>query len=185
MYSVKNQQTHYDFSNLTLPSDAIVILDLDYTVWNAYIEFNVEPFTPIYQGDRIKSILDKHNDRVRINAAIYDLFDVCERSNVPVCVASLSPATKTAHAALADLEFSPRLKHIVARSSPSKNKIAHFEEIFKALNVSLDSYDKVLFFDDEVGNFKLMTAKGCTVVHCQYGLSQKNVYDGILEFNSK
>ncbi|KAJ3411056.1 hypothetical protein HDV05_002847 [Chytridiales sp. JEL 0842] len=196
-----------DFSQFThFPK--VIVFDLDYTLWPAYIDFlSGPPFT--ITGSHGHIVRDPHANEVKlfdevpaILHALKEYADTHPHRLLNIAIASRSPATEWAHHIVSSLKVPHPDHHSDPTSSPTTapplkamrhffgqieiyptEKTKHFQAITTANRIG---HADCLFFDDEGRNIRDLSKVGVTCVHIkQDGMNWKYLQRGLAEYSSK
>ena len=154
------------------PRPEAVVVDLDYTLWAA----NVEDFAgPVA---RTSSAMLTHLGSGRslsLFGEVEGVLRACFAANIPIAVASASPAAGAARACLASFGLAALIS--AWEVHPGKKTI-HLAAIKKALDCS---FDRMIFFDDRPHNIRDVGTLGCTCVRVDgaEGLTAQRLLHGL------
>ncbi|KAG6372521.1 magnesium-dependent phosphatase-1 [Boletus reticuloceps] len=182
----------------------LIAFDLDYTLWNFWIDTHVEP--PLKQNALTGVVYDSADDPTRVEF-FKDVPEILRglksKPEVTIAAASRTAAIKLAREAL-------RLIRIPASPSVGKDttdvadanrvdslpaneffdhleiypgsKIAHFKQLHKVTGIP---YSEMLFFDDETRNEEVEKQLGVTFVWVVDGLNWDCFQEGLREWRKR
>ncbi|KAG6554127.1 hypothetical protein Mapa_004043 [Marchantia paleacea] len=139
---------------------ALVVFDLDYTLWPYYCECRSKNENPVlYQ--QAKGIIQ-----------------ALKSKGVSMAIASRSPTADIARTFLSKLDLLSNFPVMEIYSSWS-HKTDHFRKIHQKTGVP---YNSMLFFDDEDRNIQAVTQMGVTSVHVSNGVNLAALKTGLQKF---
>jgi HAD superfamily phosphatase (TIGR01681 family) len=155
---------------------ACAVVDLDSTIWQG----NIESYRDCRVLHSPTELHDPDSGRtLRLFPGVREFAAALRAADVPLAVASASPADRAAARALRLFGLTP----VASRVRPG-SKDAHLKEIASELNVPLRS---MLFFDDLPHNIETVRKRcGCTCVHVTGGggLSVAHLREGVKRMES-
>jgi magnesium-dependent phosphatase 1 len=91
------------------PLPKIVVFDLDYTLWNGWVDTHVDP--PLKRrGSDINKIYDRHNQQISFFRDVPEILLTLHHSNVQVWLASRTHAPKAAKQLLTEMLLEGQLR---------------------------------------------------------------------------
>ncbi|KAF8129778.1 magnesium-dependent phosphatase-1 [Boletus edulis] len=182
----------------------LIAFDLDYTLWNFWIDTHVEP--PLKQNALTGVVYDSANDPTRVEF-FKDVPEILRglksKPEVTIAAASRTAATKLAREALQLIRIpvSPSVGKDTTdvadangvESLPANeffdhleiypgSKIAHFKQLHKVTGIP---YSEMLFFDDETRNEEVEKQLGVTFVWVVDGLNWDCFQEGLREWRKR
>jgi magnesium-dependent phosphatase 1 len=161
----------------------VIVFDLDYTLWPYYVDCHVEPpIRKLNEREVVDSVGFKMNGFKDINKILKTLKEHCLNDNQYLAVASRSTTPKLAMEAIEALGWTEYFSSVQIYP---KSKTIHMSKIKEDLK--FESYDQVLFFDDEHTNIKETSKMGvCAIlIACETGVDMNTLLNGLNKFNSK
>ncbi|ORY88825.1 magnesium-dependent phosphatase-1 [Leucosporidium creatinivorum] len=177
----------------------LVAFDLDFTLWDLWVDTHVTP--PLKRrGDDVNRIFDKHGQEMAYYPEVPSILLQLHRSKVHIAAASRTSAPRAARQALTKLLVPGSLNSV--RDDPLQrnestvvssiklfdtmeiypgSKIAHFKELHKKTGIP---YEEMLFFDDEPRN-KEVEKLGVKMILVVDGVTRKVFEDGIETWRKK
>ena len=150
---------------------ACAVIDLDSTIWQG----NIESYRDCRVLHSPTELHDPDSGRtLHLFPGVHEFAAALRAADVPLAVASASPADRAAARALRLFGLTP----VASRVRPG-SKDAHLKEIASELSLPLRS---MLFFDDLPHNIETVRKRcGCTCVHITGGggLSVAHLRDGV------
>ncbi|KAM0325939.1 hypothetical protein ACHAQA_007244 [Verticillium albo-atrum] len=178
-----------------LPLPALVVFDLDYTLWPFWIDTHVSP--PLKPHASHASATDRHGDAYAFYSDVPAILAALPRAGVRMAVASRTHTPELARDLLRMLHVSPALpgEEPDKKNKPKKaadffdgglemypsSKVRHFEAIRKRTGVA---YEDMLFFDDESRN-RDTEALGVTMYLVREGTGWAEIEKGVLEWRKR
>jgi len=172
------------------PNPALLVFDLDYTVWPFDCDKDViAPFIPSQFG----GVLDRYGRPSNAFPNVPAIFAALVDAGVPIAYASRNPSAGPVEALLRAIAITPRTRpevrclwdalpnrnlfHAYSSAGYGRGKARHFAAIQAACGVA---FRDMLFFDDLYDNIKQAQAQGTTSVHLgRRGLTFEAVAAGI------
>ena len=161
----------------------VIVFDLDYTLWPYYIGNHVSP--PVRKNDYMEFIDDEGN-RYRpfkdVTKILKTLKEHCLGPDGHIAIASRSTAKEVAMKVMEIFEWT---QYISSFQIYHVSKERHMLEIKEDLK--LESFDQVLFFDDDERNVKPANDLGVLpfLVNQVDGLDMDAICDGLSHFNRR
>ncbi|EKM51009.1 uncharacterized protein PHACADRAFT_128667 [Phanerochaete carnosa HHB-10118-sp] len=169
----------------------LVAFDLDYTLWDLWIDTHVTP--PLKrQGQAINSIRDKHGEEVAFYHDVPEILHRLRAAEVVVAACSRTHAPKLARQALSLLLIPPQAGDRHGSQRPAigffdhleiypGSKIPHFQSLHKKTGIP---YSEILFFDDERRNAEVESL-GVTFCLVQRGMDDRTFEKGLAEWRRR
>ncbi|KIL00184.1 hypothetical protein PAXRUDRAFT_821982 [Paxillus rubicundulus Ve08.2h10] len=179
------------------PLPKLIVFDLDYTLWNFWIDTHVEP--PLMQDKKTGVVSDSSNYGNPMTVEFYkDVPEILRslRGKATVAAASRTSATKLAREALSliripvsagkaassGVDSRPATKFFDHLEIYPGSKIAHFKQLHNKTGIP---YSEMLFFDDETRNREVERKLGVTFVLVEAGTNWEVFEKGIREWRKR
>ena len=146
---------------------SVAIFDLDSTLWNG----NCEAFTEAHITGADEAVNAATGNTLRLFPDVKRIFSVLIEHDVPIGIASASPATATATRLMRSFGLAYGHAHI----APGRKDV-HLKGIASKLSVDLK---KAIFFDDLPHNLKTAQSLGVSCVHVKGGIRIEDVRKGL------
>lgn len=164
----------------------VIALDLDYTLWPYYVDCHVDPpLTRRQLNSSLEIVVDSNGFDLSgfedVTRILHTLKRHCLKSDEQhLAVASRSTTEKLARKVIDELGWS---EYFSSFQIYPTNKIQHMKRIQEELKC-FESFDEVLFFDDEVGNIKSTSSIGVVAIHVDdaHGLNMSNLKEGLEKY---
>ncbi|RDX44456.1 magnesium-dependent phosphatase-1 [Lentinus brumalis] len=168
----------------------LVAFDLDYTLWDLWIDTHVDP--PIRRdGDTVNELRDRHNRKIKFYRDVPEILHRLREGGVTIAACSRTHAPDLARQALRLLLVPPPAGHKNEAPTPAVeffdqleiypgSKMKHFKELHKKTGIP---YSEMLFFDDEHRN-KEVEALGVTFCLSR-GVSDREFEHGLAEWRRR
>ncbi|GAA5869673.1 hypothetical protein JCM16303_000544 [Sporobolomyces ruberrimus] len=174
----------------------MVVFDLDYTLWDLWVDTHVSPPLKRRGKDDVNQIYDKHGQKMAFYPQVPGILMDLHKSKVHIAAASRTHAPKAARQALTELLIPGSIdSDDVLKSRKAKgdeglvssinlfdsmeiypgSKITHFQELHKKTGIP---YSEMVFFDDESRN-REVTKLGVTFVLVGSGVNRSLFDSGI------
>ncbi|GBE86013.1 magnesium-dependent phosphatase-1 [Sparassis latifolia] len=169
----------------------LVALDLDYTLWDLWIDTHVTP--PLHrEGNTLNSIRDRHNTEIALYRDIPEILHRLRASGVIIAACSRTAAPRLARNALDLLLIHPNagekdtypkraIEFFDQLEIYPGSKIAHFKALHKKTGLP---FTEMLFFDDEHRN-KEVESLGVTFCLAPDGLDDRTFERGLHEWRKR
>ena len=174
----------------------LIVFDLDYTLWDFWIDTHLEPpFTltraatfstgastkqpPVLTATSL--VHDSTGKSIELYPGVEALLHSLSHAGYHLAIASRTHAPESAKALLELVQLTSLFSH--AEIYPG-SKVKHFKQLVEECG-ELDSesgFHDVLFFDDETRNVRQVGALGVHVVHVPEGLSGDVLVQGVKQF---
>ncbi|KAH9934253.1 magnesium-dependent phosphatase-1 [Fomitopsis serialis] len=163
----------------------LVSFDLDYTLWDLWIDTHVSP--PLRRdGDAVNSVRDRYNHEIAFYRDVPEILHRLRAAGVMIAACSRTGAPPLARQALSLLLVPPKAGDKHASPTPAikffdqqeiypGSKIAHFKKLHQKTGLP---YSEMLFFDDESRN-KEVESLGVTFCLVPSGLSERVFQHGL------
>ncbi|KAH9940030.1 magnesium-dependent phosphatase-1 [Epithele typhae] len=137
----------------------LVAFDLDYTLWDLWIDTHVNP--PITRvGDTVNELRDKYDKKISFYRDVPEILHRLKEAGVVIAACSRTHTPDLARRALRLLLVPPAAGHKHEAPTPAieffdqleiypGSKLKHFKEVHKKTGIP---YSEMLFFDDESRN---------------------------------
>ncbi|KAI0704642.1 magnesium-dependent phosphatase-1 [Earliella scabrosa] len=169
----------------------LVAFDLDYTLWDLWIDTHVDP--PIRRvGNAINELRDRYDNRIAFYRDVPEILHRLREAGVTIAACSRTHAPDLARKALGLLLVPPPAGH--KNASPTAavqffdqleiypgSKIKHFKELHKKTGLP---YSEMLFFDDEHRN-KEVESLGVTFCLVPSGVNDRAFEAGLSEWRKR
>ncbi|KAI0804798.1 magnesium-dependent phosphatase-1 [Irpex lacteus] len=167
----------------------LVAFDLDYTLWDLWIDTHV---TPPLKRVGVNSVWDKHGEQIEFYRDVPEILHRLREAGVIIAACSRTSAPKLARQALSLLLVPPQVGD---KESPPKPAIEFFDQLeiypgsklthFKKLHEKTGlPYSEMLFFDDERRN-KEVESLGVTFCLVQHGTDDRTFEHGLAEWRRR
>ncbi|PCH34904.1 magnesium-dependent phosphatase-1 [Wolfiporia cocos MD-104 SS10] len=169
----------------------LVALDLDYTLWDLWIDTHVTP--PLRRdGDSTNCVRDRYNHEIAFYHDVPDILHRLRAAGVIVAACSRTSAPALARQALSLLlvpakagdkhaSSTPAIKYFDQQEIYPGSKIAHFKALHKKTGLP---YSEMLFFDDERRN-REVESLGVTFCLAPNGLDELTFQKGLNEWGKR
>ncbi|GJE90662.1 magnesium-dependent phosphatase [Phanerochaete sordida] len=169
----------------------LVAFDLDYTLWDLWIDTHVTP--PLKRdGQKINSIHDRHGEEVAFYHDVPEILHRLRAAGVVVAACSRTSTPKLARQALSLLLVPPQAGDKHGTPKPAieffdhleiypGSKIPHFQSLHKKTGIP---YSEMLFFDDERRNNEVESL-GVTFWLVQQGTDDRTFEKGLAEWRKR
>ncbi|KAI0324221.1 magnesium-dependent phosphatase-1 [Cubamyces sp. BRFM 1775] len=163
----------------------LVAFDLDYTLWDLWIDTHVYP--PIRRvGNTVNELRDRHEQKISFYRDVPEILPRLKEAGVIIAACSRTHAPDLARQALRLLLVSPPAGHKGESLTPAieffdqmeiypGSKIKHFKELHKKTGLP---YSEMLFFDDEHRN-KEVESLGVTFCLVPNGVDDRTFERGL------
>ncbi|GAA5976520.1 hypothetical protein JCM5350_001717 [Sporobolomyces pararoseus] len=183
-----------DASSKRMPQ--MVVFDLDYTLWDLWVDTHVTPPLKRKGKDDVNQIYDKYGQQMCFYPEVPGILMDLHKSKIHIAAASRTHAPKAARQALTELlipgsiDSDDLLKAGKAKTEQDLvssinlfdsmeiypgSKISHFQELHKKTGIP---YSEMVFFDDESRN-REVTKLGVTFVLVGNGVSRRLFESGL------
>ncbi|KIJ19589.1 hypothetical protein PAXINDRAFT_127769 [Paxillus involutus ATCC 200175] len=179
------------------PLPKLIAFDLDYTLWNFWIDTHIEP--PLMQDKKTGVVYDSSRYGNQMTVEFYkDVPEILRslRGKVTVATASRTSATTLAREALSliripvsagkdttsGVDSRPATKFFDHLEIYPGSKLAHFKQLHKKTGIP---YSEMLFFDDEIRNKEVEKKLGVTFVLVEAGTNWQVFEKGIREWRKR
>ncbi|KAH9895664.1 magnesium-dependent phosphatase-1 [Cubamyces lactineus] len=169
----------------------LVAFDLDYTLWDLWIDTHVYP--PIRRvGNAVNELRDRHEQKISFYRDIPEILHRLREADVTIAACSRTHAPDLARQALRLLLVPPPAGHKRETPTPAieffdqleiypGSKIRHFKELHKKTGLP---YSEMLFFDDEHRN-KEVESLGVTFCLVPNGVDDRTFERGLSEWRKR
>ncbi|KAI0338786.1 magnesium-dependent phosphatase-1 [Trametopsis cervina] len=169
----------------------LVAFDLDYTLWDLWIDTHVTP--PLKRiGNRVNEVCDKHGESIEFYRDVPMILHRLRTAGVVVAACSRTSATRLARQALSLLLMPPPVGDKDAAPKPAieyfdqleiypGSKIPHFKKLHEKTGLP---YSEMLFFDDERRNIEVESL-GVTFCLVQKGMDDRTFERGLAEWRKR
>ncbi|KAH9933701.1 magnesium-dependent phosphatase-1 [Amylocystis lapponica] len=169
----------------------LVALDLDYTLWDLWIDTHVTP--PFRRdGDALNCVRDKHNDQIAFYHDVPEILHRLRSAGVIIAACSRTHAPALAREALSLLLVppnagdkhgapTPAIKFFDQQEIYPGSKISHFKKLHEKTGLP---YSEMLFFDDERRN-REVESLGVTFCLAAKGLDDRTFQHGLNEWRRR
>ncbi|OWZ36733.1 magnesium-dependent phosphatase-1 [Cryptococcus neoformans] len=137
----------------------LVAFDLDYTLWDLWIDTHVTP--PIKRnGDVVNQLVDRRGQNLSFYCEVPSILAELKHRRIHVAAASRTSAPELAKEALGMLllpaneggDLVKAISYFNTMEIYPGSKLRHFREIHRKTGIP---YEQMLFFDDEHRNFEV------------------------------
>lgn len=159
----------------------LVVVDLDYTLWEGYVDCTYGKPYKIPDAARADRAVDRAGSRIELFAGARSTLHALHALDVPVGIASRSPMPDDARHLLNTFGIE---KYVVTEACmqiyPGSKK-EHFRHMARSSRVP---HSDMLFFDDEERNIREVSALGvtCVLVNRDAGFCVEAFMEGIDKF---
>ncbi|KAI0367100.1 magnesium-dependent phosphatase-1 [Pilatotrama ljubarskyi] len=169
----------------------LVAFDLDYTLWDLWIDTHVDP--PLRRvGSAVNEVRDRHDQKICFYRDVPEILHRLREGGVVIAACSRTHAPDLARRALNLLLVPPPAGHQGESPTPAAtffdqmeiypgSKIKHFKELHKKTGLP---YSEMLFFDDEHRN-KEVESLGVTFCLVPNGLDDRSFERGLSEWRKR
>ncbi|GAA5898842.1 Mg-dependent acid phosphatase [Sporobolomyces salmoneus] len=182
--------------NSTKRMPKCVVFDLDYTLWDLWVDTHVTPPLKRRGKDDVNQIYDKHGQKMAFYPQVPGILMDLHRSKIHIAAASRTHAPKAARQALTELlipgsidsddllkggkakidkELVSSINLFDSMEIYPGSKITHFQELHKKTGIP---YEEMVFFDDESRN-REVTNLGVTFVLVGNGVNRALFESGL------
>ncbi|KAI0086038.1 magnesium-dependent phosphatase-1 [Irpex rosettiformis] len=167
----------------------LIAFDLDYTLWDLWIDTHV---TPPLKSMGINHVSDRHGSEVAFYHDVPEILHRLREAGVVIAACSRTSAPRVARQALSLLLVPPQVGD---KKSPPKSAIEFFDQLeiypgskithFKKLREKTGlPYSEMLFFDDERRN-KEVESLGVTFCLVKKGIDDRTFEHGLAEWRKR
>lgn len=171
------------------PAPQLVVIDLDYTFWRAFIDStNGGPF--VYDPES-RVVLDRRNWEIEAFPHSRSLLQALREAktlgvDVRLALASRTEEPEWAYEAIKIFQIDDEGRSLMEYAHGIEIYPSPKDKHFKALSEKLRvDYQDMLFFDDERRNIHDVGRLGVTAVHCEDGLSIAALEQGLQRFRAR
>ncbi|KAI0643429.1 magnesium-dependent phosphatase-1 [Trametes meyenii] len=169
----------------------LVAFDLDYTLWDLWIDTHVDP--PLRRmGDAVNDVRDRHDQRIAFYRDVPEILHRLREGSVTIAACSRTSAPDLARRALSLLLVPPPAGHKGEAPTPAisffdekeiypGSKIKHFKELHRKTGLP---YSEMLFFDDEHRN-REVESLGVTFCLVPSGVDDRLFERGLAEWRKR
>ncbi|KAI0073977.1 magnesium-dependent phosphatase-1 [Panus rudis PR-1116 ss-1] len=169
----------------------LVAFDLDYTLWDLWIDTHVTP--PLKRdGNALNSVKDKYGEEISFYRDVPEILHRLRNAGVIIAACSRTSAPTLARRALSLLLVPPPAGHKGESPTPAikffdqqeiypGSKITHFKKLHQKTGMP---YSEMLFFDDEHRN-KEVESLGVTFCLVSRGLDDRTFEHGLNEWRRR
>ncbi|KAI8977738.1 magnesium-dependent phosphatase-1 [Trametes punicea] len=169
----------------------LVAFDLDYTLWDLWIDTHVNP--PLQRvGNAVNEVRDRNNQKIAFYRHVPEILHRLREAGVIIAACSRTHAPDLARQALNLLLVPPPAGHKGEPPTPAVkffdqmeiypgSKIRHFKELHKKTGLP---YSEMLFFDDEHRN-REVESLGVTFCLVPNGLDDRSFERGLSEWRKR
>ncbi|KAL0948508.1 hypothetical protein HGRIS_011069 [Hohenbuehelia grisea] len=168
----------------------LIAFDLDYTLWDLWIDTHVTPPFKRNEGD-LNRIVDSHDREIAFYEDVASILHRLRATDVTIAACSRTHAPKLARQALTMILVPPPVGHPDASPTPAieyfdqaelypGSKLTHFKQLHEKTGIP---YSEMLFFDDERRNREVKKL-GVTFCLVPDGLDNVNFEAGLEEWRS-
>ncbi len=143
--------------------NALIVFDLDFTLWDAGGTWCDHLRAPFRQRDG--AVLDADGARIRLYPEVPKILDSCAERNIPMALASRTGTPTWARSILDLFGLRDRFSH---EQIYPKSKDHHFHCLQRETGLT---FDRMAFFDDEMRNIQDVGALGVHTVYVPDGLT--------------
>ncbi|GAA5965426.1 hypothetical protein JCM3765_002375 [Sporobolomyces pararoseus] len=183
-----------DASSKRMPQ--MVVFDLDYTLWDLWVDTHVTPPLKRKGKEDVNQIYDKYGQQMCFYPEVPGILMDLHKSKIHIAAASRTHAPKAARQALTELLIPGSIdSDDLLRAAKAKkeqelvssinlfdsmeiypgSKISHFQELHKKTGIP---YSEMVFFDDESRN-REVTKLGVTFVLVSSGVNRRLFESGL------
>ncbi|EMD36013.1 hypothetical protein CERSUDRAFT_106612 [Gelatoporia subvermispora B] len=169
----------------------LIALDLDYTLWDLWIDTHVTP--PLKRdGETINRVTDKYGQKIALYRDVPEILHRLRAAGVIIAACSRTSAPSLARQALSLLLVPPRSGDKHGSPTPAigffnqqeiypGSKLTHFKRLHEKTGLP---YSEMLFFDDERRN-KEVESLGVTFCLAADGLNDSTFESGLKEWRKR
>ncbi|XP_064393113.1 magnesium-dependent phosphatase 1-like [Halichondria panicea] len=156
----------------------MVVLNLDYTVWELHVDMTIQPF----RSDKKGGAVDWHGHKLALFPDVRTIMTALQEKGIKLAAASSTTDPQTSRQLMAVLKIDKFFSHF--QIFPTK-KFKHFKNIQSASGVE---YKDMLFFDNMEDNISDITTLGVTCFYIEDqagGLTMDRFKTGLEQFSHK
>ncbi|KAF7329152.1 hypothetical protein MKEN_00175800 [Mycena kentingensis (nom. inval.)] len=167
----------------------LIAFDLDYTLWDMWIDTHVTP--PLRRAKHGTDVVDRHGTRIEFYPDVGDIIRRLRREGVVVAACSRTHAAQLARQALSLIRIPPTPETDEEEQAAVElfdnlqiypgSKIPHFKALHAATGIA---YEEMLFFDDERRNREVETL-GVTFHLTPQGVDNAIFEAGVKAWNAR
>ncbi|PFH47537.1 hypothetical protein AMATHDRAFT_82162 [Amanita thiersii Skay4041] len=175
---------------MSLRFPQLIAFDLDYTLWDLWIDTHVTGPLHRHKDNPLNQVLDRYNSPISFYHDVPDILHRLIPADITIAVCSRTSAPHLANQALNLLLIPPKSKGERPKAAIkffdqleiyTGSKITHFKQLHAKTGLP---YSEMLFFDDEHRN-KEVEKLGVTFHLVPSGLNHNSFEKGLAEWRSR